>query len=767
MVMLAGSVGSARPRLEDAGLLTGARRYTGDVTVPDMLHAKFVRSPVAHARISSIDTREAQLLPGVVAVLTGSDFDLGQVYFPAFAPLLPDVVHRFPIASDVVRFVGEIVAVVVAESAAIAVDGTELVVVEYDALDVVVDPATAAKPDAPLLFPELGTNVVLDVPFEAGRLPETPGPVVAASIANQRMAVAPMEPTAITVIPDAATGRITAYASTQMPHGLRDLLAQFVGMDRSDLRIVAPAVGGGFGGKTPAESDYVLVVAVARQLGRPVQWVQARAENLITMTARAHQFEVKLAANSGGQLTSVQVDALTDVGAYPGIGAAMTMTTRSLATGAYDIPHVSFRIRGVMTNTAPVGSFRGAGRPEAIALLERSVDMLAAEMGIDPAEFRQRNLLGADRFPYSTVTGTVYDTGEYQRCLAKALDLAGYDELRRQQAERRASDECRYLGIGISFYVEVSAGMAAFGDEYASVEVDEQGDAQVTVGTFSHGQGHETIFAQIVADSLGLDVDRVRVIDGDTDVVPRGMGTGGSRSAQVGGSAVKMAADEVLEQGRRLAAELLEASTEDIEVRAGEGLAVRGVPASTVSWGELARAVRDPQRRPPDMAPRLFADPGFTQAGGTAPFGCHIAVVEVDGETGRVTPVRMVAVDDCGTVLNPLLAEGQVHGGLAAGIGQALFEEIRYDEHGNPLTSTFADYAMPSAAELPSFETAHTVTPTPKNPLGAKGLGEAGTTGSIAAVHNAVIDAVAHLGIRHIDLPLTPMRVWSALCAVR
>lgn len=757
-------IGARQPRLEDRALVTGSARFTADIQVDGVLHAVFVRSPFAHARIVAIDATEASSLEGVVAVLTEADLQLGPVFFPTLAGLLAsDAYHRRPLASDTVRFAGEVVAIVVAETLAVAEDAAELVLVEYDELPVVLDPVAAATDAGPLLFPEAGTNLALQIPFEAGTRPSENGVRLRTVITNHRMGVAPMEGNSITVVPEPDSGRLTAYVSTQMPHALRDLSALFLGIDPSELRVVAPAVGGGFGGKTPAEPDYVAILATARHLRRPVRWVQARMENLMTMQARGHRFEVTLRASADGRVTSVEVDALSDLGAYPGVGAGMIMTARTLATGVYDIRHVRFDIRGVATNTAPVGAFRGAGRPEGIGMLERAMDMLAQELRIDPAELRRRNLIRRDQFPYHTPTGLEYDTGDYELALDTALDAVGYAELRAEQRTRRERGDLRHLGIGIACYVEVSAFAPGFASESAEVEITSDGRARVVAGTFAHGQGHHTTYAQIVTSVLGIPIERVDCVDGDTDAVPNGVGTAGSRSAQVGGSAVKVAADAVLEKAGLVAAELLEASPEDIVV-GNDGLCVSGYPGKTISWAKLAEAALDPELLPHGMEPGLAAAPGFAQSdSGTAPFGCHVAVVEVDGETGAAQVLRIVAVDDCGTVISPLLAEGQIHGGLLGGITQVLFEEIRYDEVGNPINASFANYGFPGPADLPSFETHHTVTPTPHNPLGAKGIGESGTTGSLGAVHNAVVDAVSHLGIRHIEMPLTPFNVWTAL----
>jgi aerobic carbon-monoxide dehydrogenase large subunit len=761
----ASGIGARQLRLEDEALLTGTDRYTADLQVPGALQAVFVRSTAAHARITDIDVREACQEPGVVAVLTSRDIAVPRVFFPSFGKLINDAYHRVPLADSTVRFAGEIVAVVVAETLAQAEDAAELVSVDYDPLPVVTDPLAAAADGAPLLFPETGTNVALQLPFEAGTRADSPVRV-SCRVSNPRMAVAPMEGLAIVAEPDQDGKKLTLWVSSQMPHAFRDLTAALLGMEAADLRVACPAVGGGFGGKTPAEPDYVLVAAIARHLGRPVAWIQTRSENLLTMQARGHIFDVTLEATEAGQVTSVQVDEVTDVGAYPGVGIGMVLTARTLATGAYDIPHARFDIRCVATDTAPTGAFRGAGRPEAIHMIERAMDVLATEIGIDPAELRRRNFIQPGQFPYTNVMGEHFDSADFDKALTQALRLVDYDSLRREQQRRRDSGDNLLLGIGISCYVEVSAGSLGFDAEYASVEVETDGTVAVVAGTSGHGQGHWTTYAQIVASTMGVPAEQVRLVQSDTERVKSGMGTGGSRSAQIGGSAVRRACDEVVDQARQLAAHMLEAAPADIEVVPGSGLGVRGDPEAAIGWPELASAIRDDARRPAQLAPRLFADPGFKQSGGTSPFGCHIVVAEVDRQTGLATVQRVVAVDDCGVVINPMLAEGQVHGGLAAGIGQVLFETSRFDDDGNPVTTTFADYGMPSAADLPSYETAHTVTPTALNPLGVKGLGEAGTTGSVAATHNAVADALAHLGLGRIDMPLTPLRIWEALQGV-
>jgi carbon-monoxide dehydrogenase large subunit len=754
-------IGASTLRSEDRTLLTGTAHYAGDLRPPGLLHARFVRSTMAHARILSIDPTEALAAPGVVAVLGPSDLVLQPTPLIPLAGDTPADWGRPPLATDTVRFVGEMVALVVADTAAHATDATELVLVDYEPIEAVIGFDRAKDPALPPLFPSLGSNEVTVVPFEGGtRVPE--GSVrVSVDIANPRMAVVPMEPNALTVVPQ-ADDRVTAWTSTQFPHTLRGYLATTLSIDPETLHLVGPAVGGGFGGKTVPEPEYAVVIAAARHLDRPLQYVQSRSENLMTMQGRGTRFRVTLEATREGELTDLGVELDSDAGAYPLGGSRMPMTTRSLSAGPYRLPHLTFDVRSYATNAAPIVPFRGAGRPEAAALLERAIDMLAGEIGMDPVDLRRMNLIPPDQFPYTSPTGAVYDSGDFERCLDVALQRAGYEELRKEQAARRSTGTGPYLGIGVACYVELSAAAPGLGDEYGSVEVGEDGSVQVLVGTSAHGQGHATVFAQIVSSTLGIPFELVSVVDSDTERIPSGKGTAGSRSVQAGGSAVKLACDAVLDQARQLAAAELEASPDDLEVVPGVGIGVRGVPVSVVPWARLATLAKQLPASGSE-APGLFAAPGSHQDGGTAPFGCHIAVAEVDPETGAAALVRMVAVDDCGTVINPMLADGQVHGGVFAGIAQALFEEFRYDEEGNPLTASLAEYEMPSAADLPAIETDRTVTPTPKNPLGAKGLGEAGTCGALVAAHNAVVDAVSHLGVRHVELPLSPERLWEAL----
>ena len=680
--------------------------------------------------------------------------DLGIRPHHAFMPL-NDACARPPLADGRVRFVGDAVAVVVAETKAQAVDAAEAVVVDYDPLPAAVTAEEALAEGAPQLFDAVPANLAAGF-----RDPEDPDPlegadvVVRARIVNQRIAVVPMEGNAVAV--DPGGGRLTTRVSTQMPHGFQRLANELFGLGEGELRVITPDVGGGFGAKAGIQPEHTVAIAVARKLGRPVKWVETRSENMVGMPhGRGQVAWLEAGFKRDGTIVGMHWRVLGDSGAYAGFGGALAMgPTRMMAQGVYRIPRITYDVAVAVTNTTPMGAFRGAGRPEAAAHLERIMDMAADELGIDPVELRRRNLLGPDQFPFRTLMGPTYDVGDYRRALDEAVRMAGYDELRREQQERRERGDRCQLGIGIGTYVEVTAG--GMSTEYAAVEIDDDGSATVKVGTSGHGQGHATSFSMLVSDELGIPLDRIRFVQSDTDMIPRGSGTGGSRSLQIGGSAVQQAAIGVLDRARGLAADRLEASPDDIVVTDVGRVGVAGSPASALTWGELAglaRAAGDPLQ--------VVFD--FEQAGATFPFGSHVAVVEVDMETGLVRPVRHVAVDDCGRILNPLIVTGQQHGGIAQGVAQALWEQFVYDADGNPLTTTLADYAMPSAAELPSFESANTETPTPLNPLGAKGIGESGTIGSTPAVHNAVVDALSHLGVRHVDMPCTPERVWRAI----
>jgi aerobic carbon-monoxide dehydrogenase large subunit len=739
-------------RTEDPGLLTGSRRYLADLELPNKLHAVFVRSDVAHGTIEAIHTDDALAMPGVVEILTAADLGLAPHHGFAF---VHDDFARPPLADGRVRFVGEPIAVVLAETFAEGEDAAEMVWADIEPLPAYVDAEAALAEGSETIFPDHGDNramVIVDKPRTDLSVADV---VVRGRYVNQRMAVVPMEPDCCAAELDEA-GRMTFWASTQMPHGLHGQLAKALGIDPAELRVITPQVGGGFGGKAGIHAEYTVVAAAARRTRRPVVWVPPRSDDMKALPHSRGQIQyAELGCTNDGRFTGLKVRLVGDAGAYPSVGAMLPGGTRRMAQGTYAFPTIEFDVAVAVTNTTPMGAYRGAGRPEATALLERLVDQAALELGIDPLEIRRRNFLADDVFPFRTLTGNTYDVGRYLLPLERAAELVGYDELRAEQAERRERGDTTLLGIGVAAYVEITAGGGS--DEFGAIEVHDDGSATVYAGTQSHGQGHQTAYAMLVAEQTGIPVDRITLVDGDTDRVRTGGGTGGSRSLQLGGSAVRGATEAMVTKAKQLAARLLEADVADIVVDTANGtIGVAGVPAQALTWSELAA-------RAAETDERLDGEFDFHQEGATFPFGAHIAVVEVDADTGKVRLLRHVAVDDCGTVLAPLLVEGQQHGGIAAGVGQALFEEVSFDDDGNPVTSNLADYGIPTAAELPSFEAHSTETPTPLNPLGAKGIGEAATIGATPAVQNAVIDAVAHLGVRHIDLPCTPERVWATI----
>ena len=734
--------------------------YVDNLEVPGALHLSFVRSPMAHARIAGIDTSAAEAAPGVRAVYTAETMAI-----PKQVGMIPlnDACARPPLAVDKVRFVGDVVAAVVADTKAQADDAAEMVEVDYDPLDAVTDLEAAVGQDAPLQFEELGTNIAAGErePDDSADALDGADVVVRVAMRNQRLAPMPMEPNAMVAIPAESPGTgqydATIQVSTQGAHGVHQAAAAALGLDPARLRVVSPHVGGGFGAKIGAQIEHLVVLAAALKLGRPVKWIETRSENAVAMVhGRGQQEWVELGLRRDGTFVGLRLHVIVDAGAYAGFNGFLGIVfTRMMAAGVYRIPKISYSVAAALTNTTPMGAFRGAGRPEAAALLERVIDMAAVELDIDPAEIRRRNFIQPDEFPHTTVVGTLYDSGDYDAPLRKALEMADYDSLRAEQARRRERGDAVQLGIGLSAYVEVT-GAGNF-TEYASVDVDDQGIATVKVGTSAHGQGHATTFSMLVSERLGIPMADIRFVQADTATVPRGGGTMGSRSLQIGGNAVNRAAEVVLESARGLAAELLEADVDDIEVAEDGGLGVIGVPGRNLSWATLAKAGRE---RGTPLATEL----DWEQTGGsTFPFGAHVSVVEVDTGTGKVVPVKHFAVDDCGRIVNPLIVAGQQHGGLAQGISQALWEHVRYDEDGNPQTATLTDYTIPTAVELPWFDVANTVTETPYNPLGAKGIGESATVGSTPAVHNAVVDALSHLGVRHVDLPCTPEAVWRAL----
>ncbi|HEY7621620.1 MAG TPA: xanthine dehydrogenase family protein molybdopterin-binding subunit [Solirubrobacteraceae bacterium] len=755
---MANVIGQRVRRLEDRRFLTGRGHFVDGLHQPGEATVTFVRSEIAHARITGIDADAARALPGV-RVFTAAEVDLATLPLPPFLGV-DERMQRPPLAGDVVRFIGEIVAAVVTDDAAAGADAAELVVVDYDPLPVVTDPRAAAR-DEVVLFGEVGTNVCVRMAPEGGpdgALFEKCEAVVSGTMVSQRMAPSPLEPRS-TVAAVGEDGRLTAWLSTQTPHQDRDGLAGMLGLEPSDVRVVAPDVGGGFGAKGLSTED-VLVAWLARELGRPVRWTETRSENMVAMYhGRGQILDFTIGGSRDGEVLAYRLAILQDAGAYPGIGSFLPHLTAMMASGVYRIPAIELDVTAVATNTTPIGAFRGAGRPEATQAIERAIDMFAAEIGMDPAQVRRRNFIAPDAFPFTTASGATYDTGDYERALDLLLAGAGYDALRDEQRRRREAGAARQLGIGLSAYVEVTNGIAE--PEFGAVEITPAGEAILRTGSFSHGQGHETTFATIVAERLGMPLESVRVLKGDTDEVARGGGTYGSKSTQIGGVAAGQAATEVAERAKRLAADLLEAAPEDIVLDGDAGrFHVAGAPRPALGWPELAGHLADDGR-----LAELHVEQDYKADAGSFPFGAHLAVVEVDTETGAVEVLRFVAVDDAGFIISPTIAEGQVHGGIATGIAQALFEELVYDESGNPLSASFVGYCFPTAAELPSFELHEMQTPTPLNPLGAKGIGEAGTIGATPAVHNAVVDALAPFGVRHVDMPANGERVWRALQA--
>ncbi len=749
--------GSVVHRVEDRRFLTGKARYADAMRPHDALRAVFVRSIIAHGRVTSVDFAEALSMPGVAAILEAGE--LGLAPQPPAGAVLGPFDRPVP-AADVVRYLGEPLALVVAETLGQAQDAVEAVAVEVKSFEPVVDVEAALADGAPILFAGSGSNLAHE--FQESwqeDVLEGADVVVRARVVHQRLAPVPMETNGIVVDPT-PEGGLVIWVSTQVPFDVRNDVAEWLGLDRDRVRVVAVDVGGGFGAKLHVYPEYLMCAAAAARLGRAVAWQETRTESMVGLGhGRAQIHDVELGATRAGALVGLRVDILADMGAYPG-AAYLPLTTKTMLPGVYRIPRVAVRGRSVVTSTMPICEYRGAGRPEATASIERAMDLLAAELNLDPVELRRRNLIPPDAFPFTTAVGSTYDVGDYAAALDEALRLAGYEGLRREQAARRDRGDTRRIGVGVAVYVEVTAFSRR---EHASVEIAADGVTTVRVGTSSQGQGHETAFAQVTSGILGVPLERVRVLHSDTAEVPRGEGTFGSRSLQIGGTAVFRAAEQVLEKARLLAAHLLEVAAEDVVGIEDGRFGVVGSPDTSVSLSDLAAASADPGRLPPGMQPGLAAEARPFQPSYTYPFGAHVAVVEVDLETGDVRLLRHVAVDDCGRILNPMLVQGQVHGGLGQGIAQALFEEVVYDELGTPLTSNLATYAMPSATELPSFERGVMQTPTPLNPLGAKGIGESATIGSTPAVVNAVVDALADLGVRHLNPPLGPERVWRAI----
>ncbi len=771
--------GTPRPRKEDARLVTGQTTWTDNLTLPGMLHIAFVRSPFAHARITSVDVSAARGMPGVIAAFSGADFADEQGSLPCAWPVTPDIVipAHPPMATEEVRYVGEAVACVVARDRYAAADAVSAVDVEYEPLPPVLDIRTALDDSSPKVH-EAG-NKSFEWVFQNGDLDaafrEAPV-VIERNYRQQRLIPSAMEPRA--VVCSCVGGEFTLWSATQIPHVLRVMLALVTGVPEQNIRVIAPDVGGGFGSKLQVTAEEVLAMLIARKLGRPVKWTESRSEGNMTVHHGRDQWQrIRVAAERDGRVRGLSVDLLADMGAY-----LMLVTPGVPLLGAFMFPAIykmdaySFRCTGVFTTKMPTDAYRGAGRPEATFGIERTMDELANELGMDPLEVRQRNWITHGEFPYTTIAGLTYDSGNYEAATARAKELFGYDQLRQEQAARRASGDPVQLGIGVSTFTEMcglapsrvlgSLAYGAGGWENASVRMLPTGKVEVVTGSSAHGQGHETAWSQIVADRLGVPFEDIRVLHGDTQVSPKGMDTYGSRSLTVGGVAVVSACDKVIEKAKVIAAGMIEASANDLEWSPGR-FAVRGDPEKGVTIGEIALATFAAHNLPDGVEPSLDSDATYDPDNFSFPHGTHLCATEIDTETGMVTIRSYVAVDDVGTVVNPLIVDGQVHGGIAQGIAQALYEEAVYDEDGNLLTTTMADYLLPSAADLPHFTTDRTVTAATTNPMGVKGVGEAGTIASTPAVVNAIIDALRQFGVRDVPMPCTPERVWRAIQAGR
>jgi aerobic carbon-monoxide dehydrogenase large subunit len=749
-------LGNRVKRVEDPRMLTVGGTYVEDIPFPGAAWLAYVRSPEAHARITGIDTSEAKASPGVLAIYTADDLrELGDGgLVPHTNPAFPAVMRRSVVADGTVLFVGQPVVAVLAETRVQAADAAELVLVDYEPLPVVVDPEASLR-DEVVLFPEHGTNVVMR--FQSEKQADFSGceVVVEERIVNQRLTAAPIEPRS-----GAAywtdDGRLVHYSACQGAHPTRDLLAGIYDLDPAQVRVIVPDVGGGFGAKSRTYPEELALGYYARELGRPVRWTETRTENILAMPNGRGQIQrARLGGTRDGRITAYQLDVVQDAGAFPLIGAFLPAMTQRMTTGVYDLDNVGFTGVSVVTNTVSTTAYRGAGRPEAAVAIERMVDRFAAEIAMDPADVRRRNYVPRFIEPYTTGIGSVYDVGDYVESLDRAVAAAGYDELRAEQTRRRTEGDRVALGIGVATYVEITAGVQS--PEFASVEARPDGGLRVLTGATPYGQGHETTWSMIVADATGVPMEQIEVVHGDTDLVPSGGLTVGSRSVQLAGAAVAAATAGLVDAARDRAAGRFEADVADVVLDAESGrFHVVGTPARSIGWADLVDADRDADG---PLVVEHYFDPQMP----TFPFGTHVAVVEVDTETGHVRLCRHVAVDDAGTLINPLLAEGQVHGGIAQGAAQALLEVVHYDEDGQPRTTNFADYAVITAVELPSFELGHMETPTFANELGAKGVGESGTIGSIPAVYNAVVDALAHLGVRHLLTPITPEQIWRAL----
>ncbi|MBA2289465.1 MAG: molybdopterin-dependent oxidoreductase [Chloroflexia bacterium] len=770
-MVLSRMVGARVRRKEDPRLITGSSTYVDDIQLPRMTYLAIARSPYAHGMLNGIDTSAAEALPGVVAVLTASDLEK---ILPNFETemkgetsaeedevtdeiLVPPIL---PLARDKVRYVGEPVVAVIAESRAIAEDAIELVDIDIDPLDATVDVFESMEDGAPQLYDTVKNNI--SVRFGGKRGEDSDAAFASAPVTikerirSQRVNAVPMEPRGVLATRDHVTGGLTFWTSTQAPHWNRNSIADALGISQSQVRCIAPEVGGGFGQKIGAYPEDYVVCAAAWHLGRPVKWIETRSENMLSSSHGRNQWaDMEAAADESGKILALRARVYLDCGAFPK-GLDLGNSTWIMATGCYDIPALDYEVIGVYTNTGGNGAYRGAGRPEAAYYVERVIDLVADEAGLDPVDVRRRNFIQPEQFPFMTLTGNRYDSGEYEKPLDKALEIGDYPALRKEQAEARKHG--RYIGLGLASYVEI----CGFGPyESSTVRVEPSGDVSIFTGISPHGQGQETTFAQMASDHIGADFETVIVHHGDTANTPQGNGTMGSRGLAVGGAALMLSLNKVQEKSRRIAAHMLEAAVEDVELVDGT-YRVKGVPEGGLTLGDIAGAAYS-GNIPDDVDAGLESTDFFSPKDTTFPFGTHLAVVEVLPATGEVKFLRYIAVDDCGPIISPMLVTGQVHGGLAQGIGQALYEDMHYDDTGELLSGTLNDYTVPRATHFPMFESHHTETPTDVNPMGSKGIGEAATIGATPATANAVIDALEPFGITHLDVPMTPQRVWNAI----
>ncbi len=770
-------LGESIKRREDPRLITGRGAYVDDVRLVGMLNLALARSPHAHARITGVDTSAAMDVEGVEAVYTGADLQeqLGSLICGWVVPDTKEVPHP-PIAFDKVNCVGDVVAAVVANDPRVAADAAELVVVDYDVFDAVVDMEAGIQDGAPQIHEDAPNNVAFEWEVGGGDFDEAASGAevrVTERIVNQRLIPNSMETRGVVADFNQGTNQLTVYTSTQIPHLVRLLLALVTGHPEHQIRVIAPDVGGGFGCKLYLYAEEVIAGMIAKNLGKPVKWTEGRQENFLATThGRDHVGEVEMVGDSEGNVTGLRADIFANMGAYLSTFAPAipTYLFGLMLVGPYSIDNIQCKVTGVFTTTTPVDAYRGAGRPEATYLVERMIDRYAAEIGMDPAEVRRKNLIPPFEDGHEVATTVIYDSGNYEAGLDRALELVGYDDFRKEQAAAR--EQGRYLGIGLSTYVEI-CGMAPSAVAYtlgaragvwesALVRVHPTGKVTVFSGSSGHGQGHHTTFAQLAAAELGVPIEDVEVVQGDTDKVQMGTGTFGSRSAVCGGNAIHMSIEKIQDKAKRIAANLLEAAPEDIVNENGQYF-VQGAPANAKTFQEVALAAYWYESLPEGTEPGLEAVSIFDPKNFTWPFGTHIAVVEVDGDTGEVELQKYVALDDVGNVINPMIVEGMVHGGVAQGVGQALQEEAIYDESGQLITGSMMDYALPTAEDLPSFITDRTVTPSPTNPLGVKGAGETGTIAASPAVMNAVIDALSPFGVKHMNMPAKPEKVWRAM----